>query len=517
MKCLAFSLGLAFVFTAFAENLYVKPDGGSYGTETGTDWDNAWDGFGNVQFGAGTGKVGAGDTLFIAGGKYTSNLRPTADGTAGNPVVLKKATAGIHGTDAGWSAALEVQAEMEKAYIDLRSRRYVTVDGTYEHGIRIYGLDNSGGITMYIWIGSKGGEPASEHVGIHYVHMTGPGQITCDGTRGIGVMGNYHRVNHLHISHVKAHEFSGACFRMGNHDGVLIENCEIYNVQNASSAACGGANPHNTHIALYGGSQSDNIVIRNCYLYQEYDDDRVNGGYAVGFGYVSGNVDIYNNIFFNVNNPMLCAENTMPTVPGARINFFANTVVGYRVIVWDGTFYAYNNIFCNQGFDPYYTRYPYSTGAVPEHYNNLFYKDAYSSNYDNGQNFILPDGEDPFEDYSRTDVKTKFLLKAGTLAVGNAKDLGSAYAFDLNGTARPQGAGWDIGALEFTQTNIIISDLRMPIADCPSPHHRVKDKISSDIRLYNVLGQGIPAGQRLEAGVYYLRSGDSVRKLVVIE
>jgi hypothetical protein len=515
------------MFTAFAENLYVRPDGGSYGTETGTDWNNAFDGFGNVQFGSGAGKAGAGDTLFIAGGKYTSDLEPTVDGSANSPVVIKKATAGVHGTGTGWSAALADQAELYKAYIDLRNHSYITVDGTYKYGIKMQGLDDSGGIVKNIWIGSDVNQAyKSRDLTIKYIHMIGPGQITCDGTVGIGVFGNFRRVDNLTITNVKAHEFSGACFRMGEHDGVLIEDCEIYNVQNASAAACGGNNPHNTHIALYGGTQSDNIVIRNCYLYQEYDNNIVNGGYAVGFGYVSGNVDIYNNVFFNTNNPMLCAENNMPTVPGARINFFANTVVGYRVIAWKGTFYAYNNIFCNKGYDPYYTRYPYSTGAVPDHYNNLFYKDAYSNDYNNGKNFILPDGVDPFEDYSRTDVKTKFLLKEGSMAIGNAKDLGSAYAFDLNGTVRPQGSGWDIGALEYTTTNIEYrtSNAEFRIPHLPALPNPVEQKMINDLRLtindirfYTTLGQLVPVNQQLAPGLYLMAIKGIMRELVVIK
>lgn len=71
-------LATCFLVTVFsvvsAEDLYVRPNGGNYGSEDGSDWSNAFDGFNDVQWGSGTGKVGAGDTLWIAGGTYTQYL-----------------------------------------------------------------------------------------------------------------------------------------------------------------------------------------------------------------------------------------------------------------------------------------------------------------------------------------------------------------------------------------------------------------------------------------------------------
>jgi len=50
---------------ASATDLYVRPAGGSYGVENGTDYDNAWDGLGNIVWGSGG--VQAGDTLWVCG------------------------------------------------------------------------------------------------------------------------------------------------------------------------------------------------------------------------------------------------------------------------------------------------------------------------------------------------------------------------------------------------------------------------------------------------------------------
>jgi len=50
---------------ASAADWYVRPAGGNYGSENGVDYANAWDGLGNVVWGAGG--VAAGDTLYVCG------------------------------------------------------------------------------------------------------------------------------------------------------------------------------------------------------------------------------------------------------------------------------------------------------------------------------------------------------------------------------------------------------------------------------------------------------------------
>jgi len=66
------SIVLLLVFLALpsgAETFYVRPAGGSYGSEDGLSYDNAWDGLTNVQWAnpKESGKVGPGDTLYICG------------------------------------------------------------------------------------------------------------------------------------------------------------------------------------------------------------------------------------------------------------------------------------------------------------------------------------------------------------------------------------------------------------------------------------------------------------------
>lgn len=55
---------LLFSFQLFATNYYVRPVTGEYGTEDGSDWDNAFDGFGDIAWGS----INPGDTIFVSGG-----------------------------------------------------------------------------------------------------------------------------------------------------------------------------------------------------------------------------------------------------------------------------------------------------------------------------------------------------------------------------------------------------------------------------------------------------------------
>ena len=68
---------LMFVFLcgmACAETFYVRPNGGAYGTENGSSWANAFDGWTDIVWGSGAGQLGAGDTLYVGAGNYSQRV-----------------------------------------------------------------------------------------------------------------------------------------------------------------------------------------------------------------------------------------------------------------------------------------------------------------------------------------------------------------------------------------------------------------------------------------------------------
>jgi hypothetical protein len=66
---------------------YVRPAGGSYGNEDGTDYDNAWDGFSNIDWGV----ITPGSILFIVG-THREQMNVGASGTSGYPITIISCT-----------------------------------------------------------------------------------------------------------------------------------------------------------------------------------------------------------------------------------------------------------------------------------------------------------------------------------------------------------------------------------------------------------------------------------------
>lgn len=117
-----FSLFL-FSFSACAANFYVRPS--SAGSANGTDWSNAWS---MTGLNSGWGSVAAGDTVWIAGGTYTTQMLPTANGTAANPIRIyrPRTTDAVPTAATGWSSGFDAQIIL--APVNLEGIYYGTAD-----------------------------------------------------------------------------------------------------------------------------------------------------------------------------------------------------------------------------------------------------------------------------------------------------------------------------------------------------------------------------------------------------
>jgi len=82
-------------FEFIRANHYLRK--GATGSNNGADWNNAWNECSSIQWST----VAPGDTLWIAGGTYTSALAVGSSGTAASRIMIKR----VRTTDAGATAA----------------------------------------------------------------------------------------------------------------------------------------------------------------------------------------------------------------------------------------------------------------------------------------------------------------------------------------------------------------------------------------------------------------------------
>jgi hypothetical protein len=115
-------LALSPLAPAAAANHYVDKD--ASGANNGTSWSNAWESFGDINWGS----VGGGDKILISGGStsktYSETLYVGADGVSGNPLVI---TPGI---DPGHDGDVILDGLGSLSHgVDLNGDDYVVVRG----------------------------------------------------------------------------------------------------------------------------------------------------------------------------------------------------------------------------------------------------------------------------------------------------------------------------------------------------------------------------------------------------
>lgn len=75
---------LLFTSRLFATDWYVQPATGEYGSENGTSWDNAFDGFTDITWGS----ISAGDNIYLSDGTYNETMTIGASGSWNNYITI---------------------------------------------------------------------------------------------------------------------------------------------------------------------------------------------------------------------------------------------------------------------------------------------------------------------------------------------------------------------------------------------------------------------------------------------
>lgn len=99
-------------FQGRAENFYLRA--GATGSETGLTWNDAWSSFAKIKWGAGGGRLGVGDKLWVAGGIYGKVDLGSVAVASGTVSILRASANSPESTAAaGWSRAFDAQVVLE--------------------------------------------------------------------------------------------------------------------------------------------------------------------------------------------------------------------------------------------------------------------------------------------------------------------------------------------------------------------------------------------------------------------
>jgi hypothetical protein len=408
---------------AQAANWYVRPSGGS---GSGTSWTTAWNGINGINWGS----VSAGDTVWVAGGTYTSGLSPAKSGTSGARVYVRRARSDASECTgaAGWSSAYDSTVH-QTGGITFGSYNYIMISGrtTASGGSNGWWLDftNRTSGSGIEWPNGSNGS----YITIEYMDLQGPGAINYTGDgRGIDDTPFSSASNHT-FSHMKIWDWESGAYVAGINNPIF-EYIDMYNIMAANWSTY-----HPNGIYIQG---SNNGIVR----YSKFH--YVTNGCGEGVFFASGgswsNWQIYGNLFYDLLGSGL-----------KSIEYQGASTQGVKI---------YNNTFVNNQVNLYLSS--ASCDASSESRNNLIYGSGGGINCGTSSNNLTA-SSDPFVNRTGKDfhivssVVTGYPRNAGVM-------LGSVYNTDMDGVARGADGSWDIGAYEYNSG----SPLPPPPAPAPS-------------------------------------------------
>ena len=397
-----------------AANYYVRPDGGSYGSEDGSDWNNAFDGFDDVQWGSSPGQVGAGDILYVAGGNYTSTLEPQTSGTSDFVrVIIRRATVAEHGTDAGWSSSFDTQINLlTTAYIRIYQQSYITIDGVTEYGFYVESPDESITNAYGIYVRD------ADNITVQYIKTNG-------ANNGNDFRGMYWlNASNIKVRHCWFSDCPNDAILIGG-DNSLIEYC----ILGPRITSSGGY-----HADAMEVRATENITFR--YNEQNWTGDGIQFGIMSG---VTDHWDIHGNIFRGTYSSGVAIKTNSDDPDVTNIYVYNNVFYDlYNAVTGrsNTSGVAENNIFYNV------QKVLYSFGGYTHDYN--YFKDGTGDEEPPAETHRVVGG-DPFVNSGGLN----FHLDDNSTAINAGTNVGTTYQTDPDGNTRGQDGGWDIGAYEY--------------------------------------------------------------------
>ncbi len=436
MRSFKFSMLIMFfaatTAVSVAANFYVRK--GATGANTGSDWNNAWNEMSQINLS----KVACGDTIWLAGGTYSTPLTLAKTCTSASPLLIKRvlSTDSVPVAAPGWNSSYNSQVIIKDSGnvgIRLNGITYVTVDGRVG--------DVASGVSYGISVqcssqtscdGIDDGNQNNNYT-ITHVEVYGPPCVmaqSCSGNGASGINLPYGGSGFTY-DHVYIHQW-GEAIRAVNWTNDTIQYSNI---------CC----THNDNIqhedVMYVNPPFNNVTMKYNRIWQSPNDGIFfDQGGANGFYF-------YGNVYYH---------------SGGQLITFKS---GYTKAT---NIYYYNNVFENDGtygdYQPGWLDFTGADSTSGEMANNVMENmyivssppnanhNAYSikSDSDGGTGSIsyTAGGQFVNESASNPSVADFHLTSAGVSAFAAGKTLAAPYNLDPDGTTRGTGGSWYIGAYQ---------------------------------------------------------------------
>jgi hypothetical protein len=409
-------LSLVFLTTqASAANYFVRS--GATGTNNGTSWTNAWNTFSAISWSS----VNCGDTIWVAGGTYTTSLNPSKKCTSSARLYIRRARADAPEvtSSSGWSTAFDstVRQSGSSAQINFNGDYdYITISGrtTASGGSNGWWLDRST-TTGGPGIGFNSG--SSDYNIIEYIDMQGPGEINyaSDG-RAVDCTPSSGSVTGNTFSHLKIWNWESGIYAVSCSSPVF-EYIDMFDI-----APLNWSTYHPNGIITWG---SPNGIVRYSTFHKGPNGKGVGEGIFFEQSGGSTGWQIYGNVFYDLNASGWKAIEITSAVGAIKVfnNTFDNILVG--------TLYTSNSWSCSGG----------------EWRNNLSYQ-ANVNTCGTASNNVTATSSAVFVNRANHDYHIVSTIGSG-YPRNAGTNLSAFFTTDIDGRIFGADGTWDVGAYEY--------------------------------------------------------------------
>ncbi len=410
---------------------YFYIDKDATGSNNGTSWSNAWTSFSSINWSL----IQPGDVVFISGGViskiYFETLVIGTSGSIGNNVIITK------GVDLGHNGEVIIDGGNSRSNcVDFNATDdYVTVS--------YISMQNSTSSCVDM-LGNIGGSYGSYYhndpiVGSKIEHC----KILLSNGNGIRFKGTSKCSTY--------HNYINTVTNTSAQTDGYFSQASSYNVYDGDSIIIRNTNP-TPHCDGIQMNQDTSDIVRNCYI--EQDNSKSSNAQGIYTTESFGTHYYYNNVINLTTSTSNAMAHRNLTIGNGKIEIYNNVVFAQS-----GASHA---IWCTEQNTP-----PKVKNNVLRSLSGIFGTIVVTgSNLSQVSNNAITGGSSVGSGVITTnplftdEMGRIFTIHSSSPLIDAGLDLGTTFNVDKNGSTRPQGNGWDIGAFEFA--NGTINDITPP-------------------------------------------------------